>query len=168
MFNIGLGFVIALGIAFTVFMLRNSWGGASWVFGTSVSVTVGGLALLRERQRMLTAVAGLVVTAGAVTVSLIVQNALPQEPAPITALALSVLVASAIRTLPVESAAGIAAGGVLVTGAIWFNGYSGVTSQATMGMIAALVTGPVLRSLDRTRHTNTPVPQEPWAAPPRS
>ncbi|GAB2767472.1 metal transporter [Streptomyces bullii] len=147
MFTIGLGVVFTLGIVFTAFMLMDSWGGASWLFGSAVSIIVGGLALMRERQKMQTAVAGLAVTAVAVAVSLIAGDDLPQEPAPITALALSVLVGSAIRTLPRGPAAGIAAGGVVVTGGTWFDGWTGVTNLATMGLIAALVTGPVLRGL---------------------
>ncbi|MFF8234839.1 metal transporter [Streptomyces caelestis] len=168
LFNIGLGVVFTLGIVFTMFMLMDSWGGASWVFGSAVSIIVGGLALMRERQKMLTAVGGLAVTAVGVAVSLIAGDDLPQEPAPITALALSVLVGSSIRALPRGPAAGIAAGGVMVTGGAWFDGWSGVTSLATMGMIAALVMGSVLRGLHRNRHANASAPQGSWTNPPRS
>lgn len=168
MFNIGLGVVFALGTVCTTFMLMDSWGGTSWVFGSSVSITVAGLALMRERQTVLTAVAGLAVTAVAVVVSLITGEELPQEPAPITALALSVLVGSAVRTLPRGPAAGIAVGGVVVTGVTWFDGWSGVTSLATTGMAAALVMGPALRGLDRHQRANAPAPQGAWAEPPRS
>ncbi|MFI7019036.1 metal transporter [Streptomyces sp. NPDC050164] len=168
MFNIGVGVVFALGIVFTTFMLMDSWGGGSWVFGSAVSTIVGGLALMRERQKVLTAVAGLAVTAVAVAVSLIAGEELPQEPAPITAPALSVLVGSAIRTLPTGPAAGIAVGGVVVTGVTWFDGWSGVTNLATMGMAAALVMGPALRGLDRNQRANAPAPQGSWVDPPRS
>ncbi|MFF6783887.1 metal transporter [Streptomyces sp. NPDC012510] len=168
MFNAGLGFVFALGIVFTTFMLMGSWGGASWVFGSAVSITVGGLTLMRERQKVLTAVASLAVTALAVVVSLISDERLPQEPAPITALALSVHVAYAIRTLPTRSAAGIAVGGVAVTGVTWFGGWSGVTSLATMGMVAALVAGPALRCLDRCPGANSSASQGFWADSRRS
>lgn len=164
----GLGVVFAIGTVFTAVAFMTSWGGTSWMFGSAVSVIVGGLALMRERQKTLLAFAGLVVTFGAVVVSLIAGDDLPQEPAPMTALALSVLVGSAIRTLPTGAAAQIATGGVVVTGVIWFDGLSGVTTLATMGMIAALVIGPVLRGLDRDRHTNTRVPRGPWTEPPRS
>ncbi|MER5209538.1 metal transporter [Streptomyces sp. NPDC002838] len=136
--------------------------------GSAVSVIVGGLALMRERQKVLTAVAGMAVTVVAVVVSLITGKELPQEPAPITALALSVLVGSAIRTLPMGPAAGIAVGGVVVTGVAWFSGWSGVTNLATMGMVAALVMGPVLRGLDRKQNVNAPAPHGPWANLPRS
>ncbi|GAA1601143.1 hypothetical protein GCM10009789_64250 [Kribbella sancticallisti] len=156
--DIGLGLVFVLGIAFTTFMLITSWGGASWVFGSAVSIVVGGLAMLRERQRLLTAIAGIAVTGIAVAVSLSAADDLPREPAPITALALSVLVGSAIRTLPIRPAAGVAAGGLVIVGATWFDSFSTVTVLATMGMIAALVLGPLLRGLDRTRRTKAPQP----------
>jgi uncharacterized membrane protein len=167
MSTIGLGVVFSLGGVFTTFMLMDSWGGASWVFGSAVSIIVGGLALMRERQRMQTAIAGLAVTAVAVAVSLIAGDDLPEEPAPITALALSVLVGSAIRTLPRGPAAGIALGGVVVTGVTWLNGWTGVTNLATTGMTAALVTGLVLRGHARNQRANAPAPQCLWVKPPR-
>ncbi|MFF0448877.1 metal transporter [Streptomyces sp. NPDC004609] len=157
--NTGLGAVFGLGIAFTAYMLADSWGGASWVFGSAVSVVVGGLALLRERRKALTAAAGLAVTAAALAVSLAAGDDLPREPAPVTALALSVLVGSAIRTLPPGPAAGIAAGGAVVAAIAWADGRASVTFLATTGMIAALVTGSALRGLDRRRHADAPGPQ---------
>ncbi|GAB2579383.1 hypothetical protein GCM10027168_10320 [Streptomyces capparidis] len=166
--NIGLGVVFALGIVFTACMLAVSWGGASWAFGSAVSVVVGGLALARERCRAPAAVAGLAVSAVAVTVSVVAGDRLPQEPAPVTALALSVLVGSAIRGLPRASAAGIAAGGAVVTGVTWLEGWTGVTGLATMGMAAALVAGPVLRGLDRDRRPDAPAPRASRAGLPRS
>src|SRR5215213_9759028 len=96
--GIGLGIVFVLGIVFTAYMIIDSWGGAYWVFDSVVAVAVCSLALLRERQPVLTAIGGLAVTAVAVVVSLVAD--LPQEPGPITALAMSVLVGSAIRTSP--------------------------------------------------------------------
>jgi hypothetical protein len=96
--NIGPGVVFALGIVFTAFMLTVSWGGASWVFGSAVSIVVGGLALARERHRAPAAVAGL----------------------------------------------------------------------ATMGMAAALVTGPVLRGLDLDRRSDVAPPRGSRAGLPRS
>jgi hypothetical protein len=168
MLNSGLGIVSALGIVFTTFMLMDSWGGASWVFGSAVSVVVSGLALMRSRQPLLTAGAALAATALAVMVSLIAGDDLPQEPAPVTALALAVLVGSAIRTLPLGPAAGIAAGAVVVTVLTWTSGWTGVTNLATMATVAALVMGATLRSPGRKENANTPDPQGSWANPPRS
>jgi hypothetical protein len=168
MFNIVLGVVFALGIVFTAFMFMTSWGGASWVFGSVVSIVVSGIALLRKRHGLLTAVAGLVVTAAAVVVSLKAGDDLPQEPAPITAFALSVLVGSALRTLPAAQAAGIAVGGITVIVVIWFDGLSGVTTLATLAMAVALVMGPLLRGLDSRALAGAQTPQDSWAGPPRS
>ncbi|MFI6284671.1 metal transporter [Streptomyces sp. NPDC051018] len=168
MFNIGLGGVIVLGIAFTAYMFMTSWGGASWVFGSAVSIGVGGLALLRERWVAPTAVVGLAVTAGAITVSLLAGDDLPREPAPVTALALSVLVGSAIRTLPAGAAIGIAGGGMAVTALAWSGGLHAVAGLATLAMTAALLLGPALRGIDRGRRAETPGPQGAWGAPPRS
>ncbi|WP_202797010.1 metal transporter [Kribbella flavida] len=151
MYDLGLAIVFVLGIAWTAFMLMTSWGGTSWVFCSAVSVVVGGLALLRERQLLLTTIAGLAVTGIAVAVSLSAAEDLPQEPAPVTALALAVLVGSAIRTLPIGQVAAVAVGGVVIVGATWFEGSTAVTVLATTGMVAALVVGPVLRVLDRVR-----------------
>ncbi|MER6812907.1 hypothetical protein ABT299_26890 [Spirillospora sp. NPDC000708] len=38
--GIGLGLVFALGIAFTTYMLMDSWGGTSWVLDLVISVAV--------------------------------------------------------------------------------------------------------------------------------
>ncbi|CAL9632188.1 hypothetical protein SUDANB176_06112 [Streptomyces sp. enrichment culture] len=168
MSTIGLGVVFVLGIAFTTFMLMDSWGGASWVFGTVVSIIVGGLALMRERRKLPTAAAGLAVTAVAVVVSLVAGDDLPQEPAPVTALAMAVLVGSAIRTLPMGQAAGIAAGSVVVTVVTWAHGWTGVTNLVTMATVAALVMGPTLRGHDRRQRANSPASQGSWANPPQS
>jgi hypothetical protein len=168
MFNVGLGVVFALGILFTAFMFMTSWGGASWMFGTAVSIVMSGLALLRERHKLLITLAGLVVAAAAIGVSLKVGDDLPQEPAPVTAFALAVLVGSALRTLPAGPAAGIALGGIVVTAVPWTDGLSGVTTLATMAMIAALVLGPVLRSLDNRALATARTSQDSWANPPQS
>src|SRR3954469_3288547 len=94
--GIGLGIVFVLGIVFTAYMIINSWGGAYWVFDSVVAVAVCSLALFRERQPVRTSIGGLAIAAVAVVTSLVAD--LPQEPGPITALALSVLVGSVIRT----------------------------------------------------------------------
>ncbi|MDX3226487.1 metal transporter [Streptomyces sp. ME19-01-6] len=145
--NAGLGAVFALGIAFTAFMLIRSWGGASWVFTTGVGVGVCSLALLRERQRARTAVAGSAVAAAAVTVSGLAD--LPQEPSPATALGLSVLIGSAIRTLPPAQAGGIALAGLAVVAGAWIFGAGAIPVLATLAWIAALVTGVGLRTLGK-------------------
>lgn len=152
--NVGLGIVFALGIVFTAYMIGDSWGGAYWVCDAAVGVVVCSLALLRERQRAGTAIAGLAVAAAAVAVSAAAD--LPQEPGPVTALALSVLIGSALRALPPGQSAGIAAAGLAVVVGAWFSGSSAVAASATRAWIAAVAVGPGLRALDRGRRLPSP------------
>ncbi|GAA2433434.1 hypothetical protein GCM10010191_54520 [Actinomadura vinacea] len=142
--NIGLGAVFALGIAFTAYMLIDSWGKAYWIFTTAIAVVMGALALLRERQRLWTAAAGVAVTAAAVVAALVAE--LPQEPSPMAALALAVLVGSSIRTLPVWPAVAIAGGGAGVAALAWASGPTGVAAMTTMLVVGGLIAGPVLRA----------------------
>jgi hypothetical protein len=141
--NMGLGVVFALGIAFTAYMLIDSWGEGYWINSTAVAVVMCGFALLRERQRLWTAAAGVAVAAVAVVVSMVAD--LPQEPSPMAALALAVLVGSSIRRLPARLSVAIAAGGVAVIALTWASGHSGVTVMATMLVVGGLVVGPLLR-----------------------
>ncbi len=145
--NAGLGIVSALGIAATALLLADSWGGTSWLLTTFVGVVVCSLALLRERHRAGTAVAGLGVGAAAVAVSGVAE--LPQEPGPATAFGLSVLVGSAVRALPPAQAGGIAVASLAVLAGAWISGTGGVVALATVAWIAALVTGGGLRARDR-------------------
>ncbi|MGP4029348.1 hypothetical protein [Actinomadura sp. 3N407] len=152
--NTGLGVLFALGIAFTAYMLIESWGDAYWISTTAVAVVMCGLALLRGRRRAWPAAAGVAVTAGAVGVSLAAD--LPQEPSPTAALALAVLIGSSLRALPVPSAVAIAAGGVAVTALGWFAGPTGVTAMATMLVAGALVVGSLLRAFAPVRRSGAP------------
>ncbi|MFD2796603.1 sensor histidine kinase [Promicromonospora vindobonensis] len=112
-----LGLTLAAVPLFTVTALAASWGGSSWVLGLVTGTVVGVLALLRRRHRFGAALAGLGVAA--VTVVSARLAALPEEPAPAVALALAVLVASAIRTLPTRQAATVAGGGLVVVVGSW-------------------------------------------------
>ncbi|EMD26496.1 metal transporter [Amycolatopsis azurea DSM 43854] len=154
--DVGLGIVFVAGIGFTAYMLMDSWGGASWVLTSVVSVVVCALALSREKQKALFAGAGVAVTAFAVAASLLAGDSLPQEPAPITALAMAVLVGSALRTLPIGAAAGIALGGVAVVFGAWLDGRAAVTFLATAALAVALVLGPVMRAIDHTSRISRP------------
>jgi hypothetical protein len=158
--GIGLGIVFVLGIVFTAYMIINSWGGTYWVFDSVVAVAVCSLALFRERQPVRTSIAGLVVAAVAVVASLVAD--LPQEPGPITALALSVLVGSAIRTSQPQAAGGIAVGGLVVVLGTWISGSGGVPVLATLGWVAAVMTGSGLRLFDRSQRTHTAQPTPRW------
>lgn len=144
--DVGLGVVFALGIAFTAYSLGDSWGGASWLFNGVVGVVVCGLALLRRRWREKAAFAGLAVTAAAVATADIA--ALPQEPGPVTVLALAVLTGAAVRTAPPRRAGAVAAGGALVVAVTWLWGAAGGPVWATLGWVCAVAFGWFRRFLD--------------------
>ncbi|GII85005.1 hypothetical protein Ssi03_29950 [Sphaerisporangium siamense] len=110
--EVGLGVAFAGLLAFWAYRVADSWGGGYWPFGCVAGAVVCGLALVRRRGRARAAVAGLAVAATAVLISW--SAGLPSEPGPAMALALSVLVASAVGTLPVLTACAVAAGGLAV------------------------------------------------------
>ncbi|WP_433153883.1 hypothetical protein ACQPZ8_21615 [Actinomadura nitritigenes] len=147
--GIGLGLVFALGIAFTTYMLMDSWGGTSWVLDLVISVAVCALALLRGRWPLGAAVAALIVSSAAIAVSAAAD--LPREPGPVTALGLAVLVGSALRRLPLPAAAAVGAGGIAVVASARIAEHGAVTVLAALVMIGALVTGAGLRVFDKVR-----------------
>lgn len=112
-----LGLVLAAALLFTAVALATSWGGLSWVLGLVSGTVVGVLALLRRRHGFGTALGGLGVAATTLVAARLA--GLPAEPAPATAIALAVLVASAVRTLPTRRAAVAAGGGLVVVLGSW-------------------------------------------------
>ncbi|NDL55747.1 metal transporter [Phytoactinopolyspora sp. XMNu-373] len=143
----GLGIVFAAGLAFTAYMLMDSWGGNSWLFNCLVGVALSLAALARRIDRLWTTAVGLGVAALAILVSSLAE--LPQEPGPVAALALAVLVGSAIRTLSAGRAGTIAAAGIaVVTGAWLSGGLTSVTLFHTVSLVAAVAVGLRLRLLD--------------------
>ncbi|ASW56205.1 hypothetical protein CIK06_21670 [Plantactinospora sp. KBS50] len=147
MVNIGLGVVFLAGIATTAYLLIDSWGGAYWIFNGVIGAVVCTLALLRERQRAWAATGGLAIAAIALVVSVVAD--LPREPGPVTALALCVLIGSALRGLPVPWAVAIAAGGLAVGVSTLASG-SVVALFAALGWPVAVATGVVMRAVDRS------------------
>lgn len=153
-FDAAFALAALLGIAFTVFMLSDSWGASYAIFGAAVAVVVCGLALARRLDRRLTAVAAVVVALVAIVISQVAE--LPQEPSPITSLGLAVLVGSAIRTQPPAWLAGISLGGLAVVVACWATGgFRSVAVFATLGYLAAVVVGWSMREMDKGRHGTT-------------
>ncbi|MGN9841372.1 sensor histidine kinase [Nonomuraea sp. H19] len=110
--EVGLGTVFAGLLAFWAYQVADSWGGGYWRFGCVAGAIVCGLALTRRRGRVWAAVAGLAVAVAAILASRFAD--LPGEPGPAMALALSVLVGSAVSALPVLPACAVAAGGLAV------------------------------------------------------
>jgi signal transduction histidine kinase len=109
--------VLASVLVATVVALATTWGEWYWAFGLAVGSLVSTFALLRRRHRFVLAIAALGLTGAAIVVARLA--GLPEEPAPATALALAVLVASAVRRLPALQAATIATGGLVVAVGSW-------------------------------------------------
>ncbi|MBB5873672.1 signal transduction histidine kinase [Allocatelliglobosispora scoriae] len=155
--DVGLAVVFVAGLVVTAGAIRATWGGGYWQLDCAAGAVVSALALCRRRHRAATAVTGLAVAAVAIAVS--ARAGFPQEPGPVTALALAVLVGSAIRTLPVRSAAAVTAGGFAVVLGCWLADQpfspapSTVTVLNAMAWLAACAGGAALRLLDGRRRS---------------
>ena len=150
--DVGLGVLFIAALAVTALAFADSWGGNYWLFDCAAGVVVCLIALARRRDRAWTAVAGLSVAAVAILIAWIAD--LPHEPAPAMALALSVLVGSAVSTLPVPWAAAIAAAGFAVVAVAWLTGgFTAVAVLNSAGWIAAVVIGLSLRLLETHRQS---------------
>lgn len=153
----GLGAVFAAALAFQAYRVADSWGEGYWQFDCVAGAVVCATALVRRRDRARAAVAGLVVAAAAILATHFVH--LPSEPGLAIALALSVLVGSAIRALPAPSACAIAAGGfAVVAGSLLADrapsaGLSPVVALNGAGWLAALALGLGPRLLAVRRRT---------------
>jgi hypothetical protein len=88
--------MILFAIVHTAEVWNLAYQGRVWWFDCVVGLVVCGIALVRERNRLLAAVAGLSVAAATSAAAEVWH--LPGEPGVATVLALTVLVASAIRT----------------------------------------------------------------------
>ncbi|GAB1511459.1 hypothetical protein JCM33774_35010 [Actinophytocola sp. KF-1] len=115
MADVGLAVLAAVVLVFWAARIADSWGAGYWPFATATGAAVCVLALTRRTHRAGTAAAGLAVAAVAVLVARVA--GLPSEPGPATALGLSVLVCSAVRTAPPRQAATVGAACVAVTAA---------------------------------------------------
>jgi signal transduction histidine kinase len=138
--------------------IAQSWGARYWLAGGAAAVAVGALALVRHRQRAWAAVAGLVITGLTVAAARVFH--LPTEPGPALALALAVLLGSAVRTLPPAPAGALAAGGLVLVGAAYLaarpgsSGGSAVVAMNAVAWLGAVTVGLALRLLDeRARAT---------------
>jgi signal transduction histidine kinase len=121
----------------------------AWLPDVGVGLAVGAAALLRERGRARAAAAGLAVAAAAELAAWL--GHLPGQPGGAAALALLVLVGSAVRVLPVRPAAAIAAA-ALAVGISSYDLPSGSFAEATRllatGWGVAVAAGLWLRFLD--------------------
>ncbi|MEO3927610.1 hypothetical protein ABGB07_27620 [Micromonosporaceae bacterium B7E4] len=151
--NAMLGLVFVAGLGLTAYLIADSWGGLYWLFDCVAGMAAGALALLRGPQRTWPVAGGLAVAAVAVVVARVAD--LPQEPGPVTALALAVLVGSGVRTLPGPRAAAVAAGGLAVVVGTWLSalpdaaGFTAVTVVNTVTWLVAMALGITLRVVGR-------------------
>ncbi|RVX40845.1 signal transduction histidine kinase [Nonomuraea polychroma] len=152
-----LGVASATLLAFWAYQVAVSWGSGYWLFGCIAGTVVCGLALARRRGRVWAAAAGLAVAAASVLAATFVD--LPAEPGPAMALGLSVLVGSAVRTLPAVVACAIAAGGLAVTAGTPLtantlaSGLPSVTMLNAAGWLAGVSTGLCSRLLAARHRT---------------
>jgi signal transduction histidine kinase len=155
----GLGLVFVVLLVVTAVAIGSSWGGGYWLLDAASGLVVCGIALVRRRHRAVAAAAGLGVAAVSIVVSWAAE--LPQEPGPAMALALAVLVGSAVRVLPTRSAAAVAVAGSVVAAGTWCaelvssSGVSGVSTLTTAGWLGALAVGLSARLLAARRRATT-------------
>ncbi|MEV5746436.1 sensor histidine kinase [Actinoallomurus sp. NPDC052308] len=155
--NAGLGLVFAATLGYEIHTLMGRHG--DWALTLAVGAVVSAAALLRERSRAWAAATGLAVAGAAEAVAW--HWNLSGEPAGAAILALFVLIAAAVRVLPVRTAAAVAAGGaVVVAGSLERYSHflatgAPVSYSATwimaQGWVAAVGAGLVLRRLDARR-----------------
>jgi signal transduction histidine kinase len=154
----GLGIVFTAALAVSARAIADY--GGNWVFDLAVGTVVCVAALARERSRLWAAAAGLAVAIGAELAAWRWEH-LPGQPGGAVAVALPVLVGSAVRVLPARQAVAIALGGaVVVAGSIerylpFIADRTPVTFAAIwltgLGWGAALGVGLWLRLLDAGR-----------------
>lgn len=86
--NAVLGLVFVIGLGLTAYLIVDSWGGLYWLFDCVVGAVTGVLVLLRGSWRTWPVAGGLAVAAVAIVVARVAD--LPQEPGPVTAVALGI------------------------------------------------------------------------------
>lgn len=150
--NAGLGVVLTAVLAVEAQPVSDHHG--IRVFPLAVGAAVGAAALFRDRSRTWAAAAGLAVCAAAEFASW--RWHLPDQPGVAAALALFVLIGSAVRALPAGTAAAIAAGGAAVaagTAERYLGTPNSFTATRLMGLgwCVAVGTGLWLRALDSRR-----------------
>ena len=154
--DVGLGAVFAAALGYEAVRIASSWGPGYWQFDLVAGAVLCVIALVRRRDRARAAVAGLAVAAVAVGVVRFAQ--LPSQPGPAMILALSVLVAAAVRTLPPLPASAVAAAGLAVAAGSLLTAHSSVAQSGVvvlngLGWSAAVAVG-LFRRLRDIRRRN--------------
>ncbi|MFI6316410.1 sensor histidine kinase [Nonomuraea sp. NPDC050556] len=135
-----LAVVFAAVLAFTAWRIAISWGPGYWVLDCAAGSVVCVLALLRGRNRAWAAFCGLAVACAAIATAWLAH--LPAEPGPGMALALSVLIGSAVRVLPVRTAAAVGVFGLVMVAVP-----SSMTVPNGVAWVGGVGTGVALRLL---------------------
>ena len=147
----GLVVVFLAAIGTEAVAIAQTWGARYWLAGGTAAVVVCVLALARQ-QRAWTAAAGLGIASLAIAAARMFH--LPTEPGPAMALALAVLLGSAIRGLPAAPAGALAAGGLAVVSGAWLavrphsSGASAVVALNVATWLGAVTVGLALRLVD--------------------
>jgi hypothetical protein len=147
-------FVVAMaaGATFTVYMLSTSWPPGAWRLDLCVAVAIGACAILRRWWLTPATLTAVVLAAGS---ALVADRAdLPQEPGPITGLALAVLVGACVRRGSAPLVAATLLGSAAVATLSWFtartnqDGFTAVTVLLLLTLTAGALCGATLRFLD--------------------
>ncbi|MEV1332661.1 histidine kinase [Micromonospora costi] len=155
----GLAVVLLAAIGIEAIGIAQTWGARYWLAGGASAAVVCVLALVRRRQRTWATIAGLAVAGLAITAARVFQ--LPTEPGPAMALALAVLVGSAVRVLSPVPAGALAAGGLAVVGGAYLaarphsSGASAVVAINVAAWLGGVTVGLALRMLDNRTAANT-------------
>ena len=142
--DVGLGVVFATALGYEAVRIADSWGDGYWQFDLAAGAVVSVIALIRRRDPARALVAGLAVAAVAVLV--VRFTALPGQPSPAMVLALSVLLATAVRTLPTWPAVAAASASLAVAASSVFTAHGPIAHSAVvllngLGWLAAIAIG---------------------------
>jgi signal transduction histidine kinase len=148
----GLAAAFAVAFAAEAVGIAQTWGIRSWLAGGAAALIAAALAVVRREHRVGTALAGFAVAGLAIAGARVFH--LPTEPGPALALAVAVLVGSAVRALPPVPAGGLAAGGLAVVVAADLaarpdsSGAPAVVAMNAVAWLGAVATGLALRMQD--------------------
>ncbi|MEV8515126.1 histidine kinase [Dactylosporangium sp. NPDC051484] len=148
----GLAVVFLGAIGIEAVGIAQTWGIRYWLAGGAAAVLVCALALVRRRQRAWTTAAALGIAGLAIAGAWVFH--LPAEPGPAVALALAVLIGSALRALSPMPAGALAAGGLAVVAVAYLaarphsSGASAVVAMNVTAWLGSVAVGLALRLLD--------------------
>ncbi len=148
------GFAVVFAAAFVTeaIGIAQTWGLRYWLAGGAAAIIAAVFAFVRREQRAWAAIAGFGVAGLAIAGARVFH--LPTEPGPALALALAVLVGSAVRALPPVQAGALAVGGLAVVAAAYLaaradsSGASAVVAMNAVAWLGAVAVGLALRLLD--------------------